>query len=165
MDSTDTEGTDTQHVSDSIVVRYPTPTQEDLHRLNEYLTARGWVIEDFGHPGSKDGIDPESGWRYSASYAGVAMNQIDDVTPGPLLCFFRLECGAGRDPELAVISAGNYGGCAAHIQAEWQFSPGEGNEVRLADLSTLLDKLEPTARSLNPRELVECRFFGPCGQS
>lgn len=149
--------------SGSLAIRYPAPTQQDLRGLTDFLATRGWVIEDVGHPGGSGAIDPESGWKYPASYAGAVMNQFDDITPAGLLCFFRLERG-GPEPELVVISAGNYNGCRTHAQGEWCF-PSSGRTIRFTDLAVLFDELEPAARELDPRELIECRFFGPCGRS
>ncbi|MFC9999664.1 hypothetical protein [Nocardia sp. NPDC127526] len=145
------------------VIRFPAPTDDHMRALHEFLTARGWAIEDYGYPEQTPEPEPESGWRYQASYQGSAINHIPDITPAALHCWFSLAESGGDDTAFAVASAGNYGGCDDHIQREWRFPLNEGDELRLADLGELLDELEPQARDLDPRVLIECRFFGPCG--
>lgn len=146
------------------VIKYPAPTDEHLHSLHRYLTRRGWVVADhvFPHPGFE--FDAESGWRYPASYGGITINDVDDATPTVLKCYFVLD-SPDEDHEFVIISVGNYRGCEDHAEVERSFSLGEHDaELRFAELSVLLDELEDKARDTDPRELIECRFFGPCGR-
>ena len=144
---------------------------EHLHGLHDYLIGRGWVItrpdwygtDDDGRP-----TDPETRWCYSASYGGVAMNDVEDWTPCSLVCGFGFEGGLSVD----VSAAGNWHGCEAHPVAEHSLPFEERydevaeryNDLDFTELGTLLDRLEPAAAGLDARALIECRFFGPCGR-
>jgi hypothetical protein len=55
------------------------------------------------------------------------------------------------------------GGCAEHTEKEHPIAV-EGDQLDLNRVAVLLEDLEPHAFGLNPRELIECRFFGPCGE-
>ncbi len=143
------------------VIRYPAPTVEHLHALHELLTRRGWVADESGHIEPGDPADPEAGWRYPASFGGAVMNYFPDVTPLPLNCRFRMGWES-RPVEFVIESAGSPAGCEVHNPAERSFPLGEGDELRLADIVAILTELEPQAASLDPRALLECRFFGTC---
>jgi hypothetical protein len=54
--------------------------------------------------------------------------------------------------------------CEEHNEVVRCFGLGEHDELRFADLSVLFDELEAEARDMDPRALIECRFFGPCGR-
>ncbi|MGW6728745.1 hypothetical protein ACWF9G_22835 [Nocardia sp. NPDC055029] len=134
-----------------------------LHGLHEYLIGRGWVLgavigepEEEGYPG-----DPEQDWYYAASYRGISMNDVDDATPSLLSCGFIFENGLS----IRVGSAGNWKGCPDHNEASYSVHVDESADaLDFTQLGVLLDQLEPIAAALDPRELIECRFFGACGR-
>ena len=133
---------------------------DHLVQLDDFLIARGWSLDDDdrdegGHP-----MDPEALWRYPDSFGGVAFHQIDDVSPARLMCSFSFL----EDLSIHVAAAGNYRGCPAHEAAEHYLAVDEEADLSLEPLNALLNELEPRARSLDARELIECRFFGPCGE-
>ncbi|GAA5079957.1 hypothetical protein [Nocardia iowensis] len=61
------------------------------------------------------------------------------------------------------MAAGTYEGCADHRRAEWRAPLEPGDELDLDQWASVLDEFEGHARELDPRPLIECRFFGPCG--
>ncbi|MGY1980149.1 hypothetical protein [Nocardia gipuzkoensis] len=133
-------------------------TDDHVRDLHTLLTARGWSIQDYTDPdenGWPENI--EAGWCYPGSYGGEPMNLIDEVTPEGLTCQFNLE-----DQTIEVDTPGNYGGCDNHMAGRYRIPI---DEFDLSALRVLLDDLEPKARALDPRVLIECRFFGPCGQA
>lgn len=138
----------------------PSPT--DLHEL---LTARGWHLDgerDPGDPGFSD--DPESGWHYPATFGGRDLNAVGSVTPARLQCYFTLD-GEGAEV-VALLPAGNKlrNGCPEHDTDERLFG-GNGGIDGGIDFAAELDTLEPRARELDPRAVIECLFFGPCAVS
>ncbi|MGX1779225.1 hypothetical protein ACWIGW_44460 [Nocardia brasiliensis] len=147
--------------------------EAQLHRLHDFLTARGWRVDSWHDSDPETGypLDAEAGWTYPASYGGVAMNDVDDVTPKPLSCDFFLDSNEYPDETaswslgLRVSSAGNWGGCPQHgLDVHESAVPEDCADIGLEQLAALLDRLEPQAGDLDPRALIECRFFGPCGQ-
>ncbi|MFE3229821.1 hypothetical protein [Nocardia sp. NPDC059228] len=153
------------------VLHGPSIAEAHLHGLHDYLTGRGWVITMPDYYGTdEDGrpTDPETRWRYAASYGGVVMNSVEDSTPCSLACGFGFEGGLSVD----VSTAGNWRGCEAHPVAEHSLPVEEHydeaadrwNDLDFTELGALLDRLEPAARALDARELIECLFFGPCGR-
>ena len=131
-----------------------------LDALHDALIARGWRI---GHDSDLDEngrpCDPEGSWRYPASFGGVAINKVGDASPYPLTCSFTYSSGHG---EIEVVPAGNEEGCEDHRPEPVVIEAGEHE---LEELAEILDDLEVRARDLDPRVLIECRFFGPCGSN
>jgi len=80
----------------------------------------------------------------------------------PLQSYFTF--GNEGDEVFAILPAGNLrgSGCPDHDTQERFFPLTAAGGVDLAEIATLLDTLEPRARSLDPRALIECRYFGPC---
>lgn len=142
-----------------VVLRGPGVEVELLESLHRFLSQRGWQLGKYWNIG-EDGypFDPESGWDYPGSYGGIAMNDVGDVTPYPLSCRFGFSDGLSVD----VSTAGNYGGCSEHASAEHVVEV-DGHCLPTDRLASLLDPLEAQASRLDPRVLLECRFFGPCG--
>ncbi len=147
-----------------------------LNGLHDFLTARGWELTEYALDSIEDGYptDPEATWRYPHSYGGTQINKIDEVSPYPLSCWFTFANGL----HIVISSAGNIRGCPEHADTEHEFEVDDpGHEVEAVDdqhdleqlgldrIAALLDELEPQARELNPRDLIECRFFGPCGEA
>jgi hypothetical protein len=130
------------------------PALARRQHLHEFVTARGWVPDDES--------GPDAGWHYPASFGGTTTNQVADATPARLTCYFSYD-DAG-DAVFAIVPAGNLhgSGCAVHDTAERHLPLTAGGTADLAGLAPLLDDLEPRARDLDPRALVECLYFGPC---
>ena len=141
----------------------PTIETAHLYALHEYLLGRGWVLGTMHGEPDENGYpnDPDQDWYYAASYRGIAMNQVDDFTPSRLACAFSFEGGLS----IRVGTAGNWQGCPDHDEARHTISVDESaDELDFTQLGGLLDELEPIAAALDPRELIECRFFGACGR-
>ncbi|WP_280427834.1 hypothetical protein [Nocardia brasiliensis] len=141
---------------------------DQLRGLHQFLTARGWVLDPaFSHP-DEDGYptDSDDSWHYPASYGGAVMNDITEVTPHQLTCHFRWAEEDDEETALVVTTTGNEYGCDAHRIAEHALSAedDDASAQDFTELGELLDDLEPQARAADPRVLIECRFFGPCGQ-
>ena len=85
-------------------------------------------------------------------------NKVGDATPSELSCQFSF--GEG-EPAFELDSAGNHGGCERHRITTVLIEASDDEWDRLA---TLLDQLEQQARDYDPRELIECLFFGDCGR-
>lgn len=132
-----------------------------LNSLHDFLTARWWRLDEEVH--RDDGgypIDPEAVWRYPGSFGDIAMYEIPGITPDRLSCRFDFDDGLS----IFVLPAGNENGCSGHHQTE-HFIVVEGDGLDLDRVGELLDDLETHARTLDVRELIECRFFGPCGEN
>ncbi|WP_228799527.1 hypothetical protein [Nocardia cyriacigeorgica] len=149
----------------------PGPTDEHIDRLHALLTARGWSVEDFGNPeqppaDGSDRPDTENGWTYRPSYGGLIINHFDEITPRRLDCCFHIGDweDEGDSSGLEIVAAGNWGGCVEHALVEHWFPLGDGDRIDLGEVAELLDDLEAQAEKRNPRELIECLFFGPCGK-
>ncbi|WP_218021641.1 hypothetical protein, partial [Nocardia acidivorans] len=70
-----------------------------------------------GSPASSVDGYPQSvltGWTYSPSYGGVKMNEIEDLTPWPLLCCFGIGEPYDLPDGIEVTMAGNPDGCPDH---------------------------------------------------
>lgn len=139
----------------------PSIETEQLQALHDFLTARGWrtspfvdVDEHTGYPS-----DSEPSWDYPDSFGGTRFYLVDDVTPHPLNC--RIS-SSGSELEIQVTQAGNYYGCEDHGIVE-HFVAVDGRDWER--LAHLLDALELSARGMDARKLIECRFFGACGQA
>ena len=140
----------------------PSISIDHLDELHGFLTARGWELDERSHcdaDGQPD--DPETLWCYPDTFGGIAMHRIDDVTPYQLTCRFSFE---GDGLGIVIGAAGNYKGCVKHAEKEHPIAV-EGNQLDLHHVAALLDVLELHARQLDPRELIECRFFGRCGEN
>uniref|UniRef100_UPI003F499B19 hypothetical protein n=1 Tax=Amycolatopsis sp. CA-096443 TaxID=3239919 RepID=UPI003F499B19 len=132
-----------------------------IQQLHVFLIARGWKLsphqsrDDDGCP-----ADAEPAWDFYGSFHGVAMHEVDEVTPA------RLHCSIDRydPPGLDIDTAGNFDGCDLHTVREHYVGPVNG-EFDLERATVLLAVLESEARALDARTLVLCRFFGPCGES
>jgi hypothetical protein len=132
-------------------------------RVHEFFTGRGWDLEGSSDPGSVTFLDDtRAGWVYPGCYGGVAMNAVEGMTPVGLQGYFTFD----NDGEvvLCVVAAGNLrgSGCAEHDTGERFFPAAADGGFDLDEVGALLDTLEPRARALDPRALIECRFFGPC---
>lgn len=138
-------------------------SDQRMRALHGLLVKRGWTLDACEEP-DQDGY-PTSlgiGWAYPASYGGIRMNTVDTFTPDPLMCFF--EFGTDDKPlTVDIAAAGNKDGCGEHTSI---------THVRpfdvLDDLQTieaLLTEVESAARDRDPRELIECWFFGECGRT
>ncbi|WP_018685390.1 hypothetical protein [Actinokineospora enzanensis] len=138
----------------------PSVSVEQLTAVHDLLTTRGWTLDELicrenGYP-----VDPEARWCYPDSFGGVTMHVVSDVTPYHLTCRLDLDDEGG----VVIGSAGNYLGCDEHTEREHRV-PGQDDKLDLEGVAAVLDRLEPHARALNPRDLIECRFFGPCGEN
>lgn len=138
--------------------------------LHEYLTGRGWKPEEWAER-DEDGYptDPEDGWTYPASFGGAVMNQVPDITPSALRCWYerRFDETTGHgETALVVRAVGNFRGCDAHDTTEYRIPYDEtsGATDFAGLLGDVLADLEPPAQVTDPRALIECRFFGPCGR-
>ncbi|OXM61257.1 hypothetical protein [Amycolatopsis vastitatis] len=132
-------------------------------RVHEFLTARGWQLEGDSDPGEAwFADDPHAGWLYPATFGGQHINEVADATPVLLQSYFTFDDDG--DEVFTVVAAGNLhgSGCAEHDTGERFFSLTAGGDVDLDPIAPLLDTLEPRARSLDPRALIECLYFGPC---
>ena len=132
-------------------------------RVHEFLTARGWHLDDDSDPGeARFADDSRAGWHYPATFGGQHINEVADATPVRLQSYFTF--GDDGDEVLTVVAAGNLrgSGCAEHDTGERVFPLTTGGTVDLDPIGRLLDILEPRARNLDPRELIECLYFGPC---
>jgi hypothetical protein len=147
------------------------PWEITVRDLHVFLLGRGWVTEDIADL-DEDGwplsglVNAPAWWCYPASYGGAVMNRVDtEVTPEQLGCHIDT---ADDDSDAGVVltSAGNVGGCDPHIVGEYRFDLDNHDYtgLDLEELGAVLDDLEPHARDLDPRDLIECRFFGPCGR-
>ncbi|WP_280393643.1 hypothetical protein [Nocardia brasiliensis] len=145
----------------------PAPGAGHIELLHELLTARGWVVDDLGKPGRTHGVEQFDAewdeWCYPPSFGGIRMNEVDDVTPTRLRCYFSLSSEGPSYARLILMGAGNYEGCADHRCAEWSARLDEGDELNLDQWASVLDEFESQARAIDPRVLIECRFFGTCG--
>ena len=132
-------------------------------RVHEFLTARGWHLEGGSDPGETwFADDVRAGWHYPASYGGRHINDVAGTTPVRLRGYFTF--ADDGDEVFAVVPAGNLrgSGCAEHDTHERFFPLTASGAVDFDEVAPLLDALEPRARSLDPRVLIECRYFGPC---
>lgn len=142
------------------------PTDQALDRqlrVHEFLTARGWTLDGTGDPGvAWFANDPRAAWRYPASYGGITVNEVGETTPVRLQAYFTF--GEDGEEVFTVVPAGNLhgSGCAEHDTTERFFPFTAGGAVDLEGIAPLLETWEPRARSLDPRALIECRYFGPC---
>ncbi|MEU4248757.1 hypothetical protein AB0F15_15250 [Amycolatopsis sp. NPDC026612] len=133
-----------------------------LH-VHEFLTGRGWHLDGASDPGEAwFAGDPRAGWHYPASYGGQRINDVAGTTPVRLQSHFTFD-DQGEEV-FTVVPAGNLrgNGCSEHDTSERFFPLTATGVVDLDEIATLLDTLEPRARSLDPRALIECRYFGPC---
>ena len=132
-----------------------------LNGPHGFLLRRGWRLDE-NTAGDEDGcpMDAEAVWRFPESLGGVTIHAIADVSPAGLSCRFDVD---EEGLSVLVISAGNWASCDDHHQAEHSVDVGTGG-LALDRLAQLLDDLEPQARALDARAVIECRFFGPCGQ-
>ncbi|SEC48280.1 hypothetical protein SAMN04489727_3916 [Amycolatopsis tolypomycina] len=142
------------------------PTDQALERqlrVHEFLTARGWTLDGAREPGETwFANDPRAGWRYPASYGGTKINDVGDTTPVRLQAYFTF--GEDGKEVFTVVPAGNLqgSGCAEHDTTERFFPFTADGTVDLAGIAPLLESWEPRAQALDPRALIECRYFGPC---
>jgi hypothetical protein len=142
------------------------PTDPPLVRqlgLHELLTGRGWHLDgerDPGDPGFTD--DPRCGWHYPATFGGRPINTIDFVTPARLQCYFTFDLRG--DEVVGILPAGNKrrNGCPEHDTEERYFPYAADGGIDLGRIGAELDALEPRARELDARAVIECLFFGPC---
>lgn len=150
-------------------VRRRQPWEVAVRDLHVFLIGRGWVAEDIADLDENGWplcglVNSPAWWCYPASYGGVVMNRVDEVTPERLGCHISIR-DDGSDARVLVAFAGNLGGCDRHIVSEVRFDLDDKyTNLDLAGIAELLDLWEPQARAVDPRELIECRFFGPCGQ-
>ncbi|EOD67346.1 hypothetical protein [Amycolatopsis vancoresmycina] len=131
--------------------------------VHEFLTARGWHLDGESDPAEvRFADDVHAGWHYPATYGGQRINEVADTTPVPLQGCFTF--GDEGEEVFSVTPAGNLrgSGCAEHDTQERCFPLTAEGAVDLTEIAPLLDTLEPRARALDPRELIECRYFGPC---
>jgi hypothetical protein len=134
-------------------------------RVHEFLTGRGWHLDGDSDPGRVWFTDDvHAGWHYPATYGGQRINDVADTTPVRLQSYFTFDNEG--DEVFTIVPAGNLqgSGCTEHDTRERFFPFTAGGAVNLDEIAALLDTLEPRARSLDPRALIECRYFGPCGQ-
>ncbi|APA96736.1 hypothetical protein NS506_02674 [Nocardia seriolae] len=131
------------------------------------MVRRGWTLGD-NEPTDADGY-PHSvltGWTYSPSYGGVKMNEIEDLTPWPLLCCFGIGEPYDLPDGIEVTMAGNPQGCPDHATISHEIPVHLDDpdwNIGWDELEALLEKLESAARDLNPRDFTDCWFFGNCG--
>jgi hypothetical protein len=132
-------------------------------RVHEFLTARGWHLDGKSDPGEAwFADDVHAGWHYPGTFGGRRINDVADTTPVRLQSYFTFDNEG--DEVFAVVPAGNLrgSGCAEHDTGERFFPLTAAGTVDLDPIAPLLDALEPRARSLDPRALIECLYFGPC---
>lgn len=133
--------------------------------VHEFLTARGWLLDGDSDPARVWFADDVlAGWHYPETYGGRRINEVADTTPVRLQSYFTFDNEG--DEVFAVVPAGNLrgSGCPEHDTRERFFPLTAGGVVDLERIAALLDTLEPRARALDPRALIECRYFGPCKQ-
>ncbi|MFE3229823.1 hypothetical protein [Nocardia sp. NPDC059228] len=141
-------------------------TDADLQTLHEFLTARGWSPSEYATLDENGCPDTESGWIYRPSFGGVEMNRVDDATPDKLACAFTTDDDQ-LDFVIDSVGSGSAPGrtiCEAHVVQKWRAPFDDGDELDLDELAEVLDRLESQARAMDPREFIECLFFGPCGR-
>ncbi len=132
---------------------------EDRKRIHDFLVARNWALDRAEVKANGVPSDPEARWDYRATFGDTVINQVSDVTPTPLSCHIDLD---GDDTVLIVETAGNFRGCPAHeVREVYRVVVNGGFDPTM--LGPILDGLEPAAQALDPHDLVECLFFGPCG--
>lgn len=133
-------------------------TQETARRVHEVLTARGWLLDERDRDQAGYPRDHRIQWSYPLSYGGEAVNPIEDVSPEVAACLFNLD--ANDDiADIVLVEAGNVDGCPQHAKTARHIGRDSTEQ-----LITELDRVETRARPLDARDLIECRFFGPCGQ-
>ncbi len=96
------------------------------------------------------------------SFGGVGFHHIDDIPLHLLTCRFSFDDGDAQG--VGVASGGNWRGCPEHDEAEYEVHD-QHDALDREGLSALLDRLEQQVRAEDPRELIEYRFFGPCGET
>ncbi|MGW3967683.1 hypothetical protein ACWED2_48245 [Amycolatopsis sp. NPDC005003] len=131
--------------------------------VHEFLTARGWLLDGDSDPARVwFADDVHAGWHYPETYGGQQVNDVGDTTPVQLQSYFTF--GNEGEEVFALVPAGNLrgSGCAEHDTQERFFALTASGVVDLAEVAARLDVLEPRARALDPRALIECRYFGPC---
>lgn len=146
------------------------PWEITVRELHHLLLGRGWTVEDIAEL-DPDGwpltglINGPAYWCYPPSYGGVSMNRVNETTPDQLGCHISID-DDGSNAEVVITSAGNLSGCDQHIAGRYAFGLDDRDYSGLdaVAVTELLEELEPQARALDPRELIECRFFGPCGR-
>jgi hypothetical protein len=138
----------------------PFTRQRSVH---EFLAARGWRLDGAADPAvTWFADDPQAGWHYPGSFGGQRMNPVSDTTPVRLQSYFTFD--REGDEVFCVVAAGNLrgSGCPAHDTEERFFGFTADGKVDLDPIASLLDTLEPRARDLDPRAVIECLYFGPC---
>lgn len=137
--------------------------QDRIRWLHDVVRKRGWQLTPFdeawldaeGYPSS-----PQPMWFYPHSFAGAIPQQIEELSPQPLRSFYSLDA-QDAIAELVIMPAGNDQGCPQHARTV-QHLPPDTLHTQLADA---LSHAEQHAHTLDSRALIECRFFGPCGQA
>ncbi|HWO65716.1 MAG TPA: hypothetical protein VNO31_37355 [Umezawaea sp.] len=134
----------------------------DLKQVHDFFVGRGWrlIYNDLDEEGVPR--NPEALWGYAPGYGGATINSLDGVEPSKPDAALNLE---SDKPELEITTAGNENGCpqhARHVVISLELTAGT---TELDSLNPVLDEIESAARAMNPRELIECRFFGACGAS
>ena len=138
----------------------PLARQRSVH---EFLTARGWLLDGAGDPAETwFADDAHAGWHYPGSFGGQRMNVVSDTTPVGLQSYFTFD-GEG-DEVFCLVAAGNLrgSGCPEHDTGEQFFPFTADGKVDFDRITPLLDTLEPRARALDARAVIECLYFGPC---
>ncbi|RSO06996.1 hypothetical protein DMH18_26500 [Streptomyces sp. WAC 06783] len=98
-------------------------------------------------------------WYYPESFGGVNCHQLGEIAPDCLHAKYVF--GDGEVATLAIFRAGLERGCAEHDKTVVMLPP----DPAVADLTEALRATEEHAAALDARQLIECRFFGPCGQT
>lgn len=122
--------------------------------LHEFLTSRGWQLDD---------TSGDPCWDYVPAYGGVAiaLNRAELDVPdladlGPLRPTVYL-----GESDTVVIGHGTWNGCERHRERRWRFRHGElGDAWRLG---ALIAEVERTARAADPHPFQDCVLAGPGG--
>ncbi|PKW13669.1 hypothetical protein [Saccharopolyspora spinosa] len=145
-----------------------TDTDRDLvGELHRYLVGqRGWIvsplldneIDDDGVPDTAEPI-----WDYPQSYRAVEIHEIAEAGPQILDAVTDIDESTWdwAPKPIKFNTAGNVRGCEKHDIIQRFFPMSALDDP--TEMSAFLDEAEAHARELDPRELIECRFFGPCG--
>jgi hypothetical protein len=131
--------------------------------VHEFLTARGWHLDGPADPATaRLADDPNTAWRYPATFGGRQVNKVAEATPVPLHGYFTFD--AQGNEVFALVPAGNDpgNGCPEHDTREQVIPFTRAGTVDFAGMVPTLDTFEARARDLDPRALIECLYFGPC---
>lgn len=128
-----------------------------LVELHTLLTGRGWVLggccPEYSAAGAP--LDPHTLWVFPGAFREVRFALVDGASPR--FPEVRFVYASTLPSGISVGTAGYLRGCDGHRRR--LLAVGLRDEVGLADALT---EAEEGSRDLDPREFIECRFFGSC---